>query len=98
MLSGCISKNIVRPVSQRFGTKRNLLLAVASQGTSSIDESFASARAAHDSPLDALLSCCADATRFYGTPEELSNHLAFFQIDLTDPDFHRLAVKPSTAP
>jgi hypothetical protein len=29
------------------------------------------------------------------TSEELANHLAFLQIDLSDPDFHRLAVQSS---
>ena len=29
------------------------------------------------------------------TPEELANNLAFFQIDLSDPDFHGLALEYS---
>jgi transcriptional regulator BetI-like protein len=29
------------------------------------------------------------------TPEEISNTLAFLQIDLTDPEFHRLALRSS---
>ena len=31
------------------------------------------------------------------TPEALANNLAFLQIDLTDPDFHRLAAEHSRA-
>ena len=31
------------------------------------------------------------------TPEALANSLAFLQIDLTDPDFHRLALEHSRA-
>src|SRR5439155_12278108 len=30
--------------------------------------------------------------RFVSTPEAISNGLAFLQMDLTDPDFHRLAL------
>ena len=33
-----------------------------------------------------------DMANMAPTPEELSNHLAFLQIDLTDPDFHALAL------
>ena len=31
------------------------------------------------------------------TPEALANNLAFLEIDLTDPDFHRLALEHSRA-
>jgi hypothetical protein len=31
------------------------------------------------------------------TPEALANHLAFLHIDLTDPDFHRLALEQGRA-
>jgi AcrR family transcriptional regulator len=80
---------------QRFGSKRGLLLAVARQGAGSMDECFAAVRAAHRSPLEALIAAATQMTREMKTPEELANGLAFLQIDLSDPDFHRLALESS---
>jgi len=77
---------------QRFGSKRGLLLAIASQGASGVREEFARIRAGSRSPLravEAVARCMAQMAR---TPEALANHLAFLEIDLCDPDFHRLAL------
>ncbi len=49
-------------------------------------------RAAHQSPLAALVAAATDITRYLDTPEEMANHLAFLQMDRSDPDFHRLMV------
>ena len=78
---------------QRFGSKRGLLLALAGSSVASVDACFAGIRAAHPDPLDALLAAATDMTRHVGSPEEMANHLAFLQIDLSDPDFHRLALE-----
>ena len=40
--------------------------------------------------LRAFLICFADMA---STPEEMANHLAFFQMDLTDPVFRRLTLE-----
>jgi hypothetical protein len=46
----------------------------------------------------AALLAMADCMAIMGsTPAEISNTLAFLQIDLTDPAFHRLALKSSGA-
>jgi AcrR family transcriptional regulator len=77
---------------QRFGSKRGLLLAVARLGASGVREEFARIRAQHRSPLRALegvVECMAHMAR---TPEILANSLAFLEMDLADPDFHRLAL------
>jgi AcrR family transcriptional regulator len=77
---------------QRFGSKRGLLLAVARQGTAGVRGEFARIRAAHRSPLAAIVAvgeCMAQMAR---TPEALANSLAFFQMDIADPEFHRLAL------
>jgi AcrR family transcriptional regulator len=77
---------------QRFGSKRGLLLAIASQGASGVPEEFARIRAGSRSPLravEAVARCMAQMAR---TPGALANHLAFLEIDLCDPDFHRLAL------
>src|SRR5215208_1976373 len=78
---------------QRFGSKRGLLLALAESSAESVDACFAGIRAAHPSPLDALLAAATDMTRYVESPEVLANHLAFLQLDLSDPEFHRLALE-----
>jgi len=80
---------------QRFGSKRGLLLAVAEQGAGAAPECFARLRAAHRSPLAALFAALEEMACLCESPEALANNLAFLEIDLTDPDFHRLALKNS---
>jgi len=80
---------------QRFGSKRGLLLALAGQAVDSVEDCFIAARAAHSSPLGALIAGATEMTRHTKSPEELANHLAFLQIDLSDRDFHRLALEHS---
>jgi AcrR family transcriptional regulator len=81
---------------QRFGSKRGLLLAVAASGTEGIEACFDMVRAAHRSPLEALVAAATEMARMATSPEELANHLAFLQIDLSDPDFHRHTLDMST--
>ena len=78
---------------QRFGSKRGLLLAVVQQRLATVGQEFAEIRAAHPSPLEALWAVGTCMARFVETPEAMSNHLAFFQMDLTDPDFYRLTLE-----
>jgi AcrR family transcriptional regulator len=81
---------------QRFGSKRGLLLAFAAQGPEGNRFLFDGLRAAHRSPVARLLAM-ADAMSVMGaTPDEIANTLAFLQMDLTDPDFHRFALASST--
>jgi len=80
---------------QRFGSKRQLLLALAAQAPEGNDALFQALRDGNPSHLQALLAM-ADCMALMGsTPEEISNTLAFLQIDLTDPEFHRLALRSS---
>jgi AcrR family transcriptional regulator len=80
---------------QRFGSKRGLLLALAESAAASIDDCFVAVRAAHPQPLEALISAATEMTRHIQSPDEMANHLAFLQIDLSDPDFHRLMLLSS---
>ena len=80
---------------QRFGSKRGLLLALVQTGIDSVDACFAAVRGAHRSPLAALIAAATDMTRHIKSPEELANGLAFLQMDVSDPAFHRLAVDNS---
>ena len=76
---------------QRFGSKRGLLLAFAAAGSSDQAPMFAQLRAAHRSPLAAVYAVADCMAAMAKTPEILSNSLAFLQIDLVDPEFHRHA-------
>jgi len=80
---------------QRFGSKRGLLLALAKAGVESVQACFDVIRAQHPSPLAALLAAATWMTQFTKTPEEMANHLAYLQIDISDPEFRALFVKNS---
>ena len=74
---------------QRFGSKRDLLLAVSARAARTTPAMFAELRAAHVSPL-ATLRAYADCMAAMGeSADALAHHLAYLQLDLTEPDFHR---------
>ena len=77
---------------QRFGTKRELLLATCKAGTSDVAANFATARAKYRSPLATLITLLVDCSSFAATPESMANGLAYLQIDLTDPEFHAVTL------
>jgi AcrR family transcriptional regulator len=80
---------------QRFGSKRGLLLALAKMGADSVEDCFAAVRAAHAAPLAALIAAVTEMARQVTSPEELANGLAFLQMDVSEPDFHSLALENS---
>jgi AcrR family transcriptional regulator len=82
---------------QRFGSKRGLLLALARQAVAATGQQYAAIRAAHPSPLAALFAVADCMAGMASTPEALANNLAYLHIDLTDPDFHRLALEQARA-
>lgn len=77
---------------QRFGSKRGLLLAFARAGAESAEMCFTQVRAAHASPLDALVAAATLMTQAMGSPEELANGLAFLQMDISDREFRKHAL------
>jgi len=79
----------------RFGSRRGLLLAFAQQAPSMVDECFVMVRAAHASPLAALIAAATDMAEHVRSPEELVNSIAFLQIDLSDEDFRKPALANS---
>src|SRR5262249_10755223 len=82
---------------QRFGSKRGLMLALWQSANAAVGAEYAAIRAAHPSPLvalDAVADCMAGMAT---CPAELATHLAYLHIDLTDPEFHRLALETSCA-
>lgn len=82
-------------LTQRFGTKRKMLLAYAAASAGSVTEMFEAARE-RTTPLaamyDALVALASPATSRAG----LANSLAFLQLDLTDPDFGERAARHSS--
>lgn len=74
---------------QRFGSKRQLLRSL-SESTAGMGAAIVQAlREKHPSPLAvarAFLLCFAEMAT---TPREMANHLAYLQLDLTDPVMHR---------
>lgn len=80
---------------RRFGSKRGLMLALARAARDSVDACFDALRASHTSPLAAVLAAGTEMTRYVNSPEEMSNHLAFLQTDLSDPDFHAVMLENS---
>jgi AcrR family transcriptional regulator len=78
---------------QRFGSKRELLLALSERFSRSAPAVFAGLNAAHPEPLEALRAYGACMADLASTPDALSRNLAYLQIDLTDEAFraHLLA-------
>jgi AcrR family transcriptional regulator len=74
---------------QRFGSKRGLLLALSSGAAEFVDSCFAQMRAQHASPMAGLVAAATVMALSTTTPEEMANHLAYLQIDVSDPEFHR---------
>jgi AcrR family transcriptional regulator len=74
-------------LAQRFGSKRQLLLALAEGAAASAGDFIRDLAAAHRSPLAAVRAyaeCLADLAR---SPAALARNLAYLQIDLADADF-----------
>jgi AcrR family transcriptional regulator len=76
---------------QRFGSKRDLLLAFAARAEESTRACFTAARTGAASPLDALHRALAELTADVRDRAALANSLGFLQLDLTDEAFRALA-------
>jgi AcrR family transcriptional regulator len=75
---------------QRFGTKRNLLLAACKLGVAELTAQFAAARTRYTSPLKALIELYVACSDFAATPEAMANGLAYLQNDLQDAAFRAI--------
>jgi AcrR family transcriptional regulator len=76
---------------QRFGSKRELLLAVIGLAAEGTAEYFTRLRRESPSPLAALHSYAECFAEMAVSPETLAHHLGYLQMDLTDPDFRKHA-------
>ena len=75
----------------RFGSKRDLLLALMEAFAGGQDGFFTGLRAAAPSALEALYAYGDCMAGMGASPGALAHNLAYLQLDLTDPDFHRHA-------
>jgi len=80
---------------QRFGTKRNLLLAADKRAVDlwvvALDRSTAA------SPLRRVVEGLVLAVNPITTPEQMANSVAMLQLDLADPDFYAETVRGARA-
>jgi AcrR family transcriptional regulator len=80
---------------QRFGTKRDLLLAADKRGVDLWVGALHRSTAA--SPLARVVEGLVLAVDPDATPEEMANSVAMLQLDLADPDFHAETLRGARA-
>jgi AcrR family transcriptional regulator len=74
----------------RYGSKRGLMLALMERFAETSGDLFVQLRASAGSALSAIYAYGQCMAEMAATPEMLSHHLSYLQLDLTDPDYHRL--------
>jgi AcrR family transcriptional regulator len=82
---------------QRFGSKRDLLLALAERFSGGAGEMMTAFAERHRSPLAALRDYAECMAGMASSPAALARNFAYLQIDLTDADFRVHLVKGSRA-
>ena len=80
---------------QRFGTKRELLLAADKRGIDLWVGALNRSTAA--SPLSRIVEGLVLASDPAATPEQMANSVALLQLDLADPDFHAETLRGARA-
>ena len=75
-------------IVQRFGSKRKLMLILAEGSAQYPRHMFRQLREEHASPLAAVRAWADCFAQMAQAPPGLGHHLAYLQIDLTDPEFH----------
>lgn len=76
---------------QRFGSKRDLMLALVAGAAEMSGAMFEGLRAVSDSPLGTVRAYAECMGGMGESPAALAHNLSWLQLDLTDPDFHRHA-------
>ena len=79
-------------VTRRFGSRRDLLLAVARFCADHAREVLADLRAGAASPVEALIHSYLAFVDPGAAPDHVAHHLAFLQLDVTDPDLRAIAL------
>jgi AcrR family transcriptional regulator len=74
-------------LAQRFGSKRELLLAMAAHAAGGAGDFLRTLRREHGSALATLRAYAGCLAHLARSPAALARNLAYLQIDLADPDF-----------
>jgi len=82
---------------QRFGSKRELLLALSERFSSGTAEMFEGLRRSHRSPIAVLRAYSDGMSHLASSPAALARNFAYLQIDLTDPEFRKHLAKQALA-
>lgn len=82
---------------QRFGSKRDLMLALSERFSGGTSEMFAAIRQAQRSPLAALRAYGDCISGLATSPEAFARNLSYLQNDLTDPDLRKHLVAQAKA-
>jgi AcrR family transcriptional regulator len=82
---------------QRFGSKRDLLLALSRTFAEGSSQMVAAVATQHTSPLAALRAYADCVAGMAATPAAFVRHLAYLQMDLADPEFRRHLAKHARA-
>lgn len=82
---------------QRYGSKRDLLLALAERFAGGAGETFAELRRGHRSALATLRAYSDCMANMAASPAAFARNFAYLQIDLTDPDFRQHIAKNARA-
>jgi AcrR family transcriptional regulator len=84
-------------IVQRFGSKRDLLLALADGAAASTEDHLAALGGRYSAALDALRAYADGFARMAASPAAFARSLAYLQIDLTDADFRKRLVRQARA-
>lgn len=74
---------------QRFGSKRELMLAHARYAAATLDIGFGPPLARTGSPLSAIMECAQEFAKLAESPRAALRNLAYLQRDLADPALRR---------
>ncbi len=78
---------------QRFGSKRELMLALLRYATADIDARFEAAIDGHESPLDGLFAAATSRPGPIDGSVSFANRMAFYMSQLDDAEFREIAVE-----
>lgn len=80
---------------QRFGSKRQLQIALAKGVAESADDMVRALRARHDSALETILDYAECMAQMASTPEALVRNLRYLTADVADPELRKPLIKQS---
>jgi AcrR family transcriptional regulator len=82
---------------QRFGSKRQLQIALARGVADSADDMIRALRAKHDSALDTIMDYADCMAQMAATPEVLVRNLRYLTADIADPELRKPLIRQARA-